>query len=304
VRHPIRVLTFLGASSVLLLFAAAPSSVVAQVPGAANAPAAKRLVADEAAATAEAVQRGDAAWQAGELDRAIYYYVLSMQRSSASAATLAKIGAIEEGRGNAVLAEKAFEMAHGAGPQEPRIAERLARLYLRRANVGGAADIYTQVLASNPQRSGALDGMGEVLLIRGEYGEAIGYFDRAMRAEKADTVTILSHRGYAKLLSNDMAGAGEDLRAALAIAPQSLAARYFAELQVRQGDTTGAFDSLARVMDAAHAYNEIGVLLMSVNNYRDAKEYFERAISASAIWYEEAQTNLAMAYGHLRKPTS
>jgi hypothetical protein len=55
-------------------------------------------------------------------------------------------------------------------------------------------------------------------------------------------------------------------------------------------------------MDAVHAYSEIGVLLMDSKNYRDAKEYFSRAISASAIWYEEAQRDLSLADERLRKP--
>ena len=78
---------------------------------------------------AENVALGDAAWQAQDLDRAIYYYVQAMDKSSLDAATLAKIGTIEDGRGNAAAAETAFQMAHSADPQEPRIAERLARLY-------------------------------------------------------------------------------------------------------------------------------------------------------------------------------
>jgi Tfp pilus assembly protein PilF len=124
-------------------------------------------------------------------------------------------------------------MSHSTDPQEPRIAERLRRLYLQQSNVNAAAEIYAQVLTLNPQSSRALDGMGEVLLARSDYSEAIRYFDRALQADKAQPAIILGHRGYAKLLNNDLSGAGEDLRAALRIAPQSLAWRYLAELQVR-----------------------------------------------------------------------
>jgi tetratricopeptide (TPR) repeat protein len=76
--------------------------------------------------------------------------------------------------------------------------------------------------------------------------------------------------------------------------------RYLAELQVRRGDTAAALESLLRVMDTAQAYNQIGVLLMHVSNYRDAHEYFAKAISASPVWFEEAQRNLALVDAHLR----
>ena len=61
----------------------------------------------------DAVKSGDAAWQAQDFDRAIYHYVQAMNNSPHDAATLAKIGTIEDGRGHSDLAEKAFFLAHG-----------------------------------------------------------------------------------------------------------------------------------------------------------------------------------------------
>jgi len=251
---------------------------------------------------AEAVQRGDAAWQAQDLDRAIYYYVQAMDKSPNDAPTLAKIGAIEDARGNAALAEKAFEMAHSADPEAPRIAERLARLYLSGGKIDGAAAIYAQVLAQDPHRPRALDGMGEVCLARSDYGQAIVYFNRALREDKPDAGSVLTHRGYAKLRSSDLAGAEVDLRAALAVAPREDAWRYLGDVRVLRGDAGDALESLLNVMDTAEAYNEMGVTLMSVKKYKDAKEYFSKAISASASWFEAAQTNLARVDERLRNP--
>ena len=156
------------------------------------------------------------------------------------------------------------------------------------------------MLTLNPQRSRALDGMGEVDLARAQYAQSIGYFDKALQGENPDTAAVLAHRGYAKLLSNDLQGAETDLHASLAVAPRQDTLRYLAELQVRRGDTAAALESLLKVMDAAPAYNEVGVLLMHANNYRDAREYFAKAITASPIWYEEAQRNLALVDAHLR----
>jgi tetratricopeptide (TPR) repeat protein len=255
--------------------------------------------AHDAKSFAEAVERGDAAWQAQDFDRAIYYYVLAMDKSPRDAPTLAKIGAIEDARGNAALAEKAFEMAHSADPQEPRIAERLARLYLHDGKVESAADVYAQVLARDPRRSRALDGMGEVCLARLDFGRSIPYFDQALQGDRPDTATVLTDRGYAKLRINDLTGAEADFRAALAVAPRDDAWRYLGDLQVRHGDTAAALESLLNVMDTGQAYNEIGVVLMSASNYQSAREYFTKSIRASAAWFDEAQKNLAVADEHL-----
>jgi len=260
-------------------------------------------VAQESKESAADVARGDAAWQAQDLDRAIYYYVQAVGKSPHDAATLAKMGAIEDGRGNAALAETAFEMAHSANPKEPRIAERLARLYLQRGNVDGAAQIYTQVLVLDSNRTRALDGMGEVYVARSDYVQSIRYFDRALAAEKPDTSGVLTHRGHAKLRLHDLPGSEADLRAALAVSPREDTWRYLGELQVLRGDTGAALDSLLNIMDTAQAFNAMGGVFMSLKNYGDAREYFGKAIRASAAWFEDAQKNLAQADEHLKKTT-
>jgi tetratricopeptide (TPR) repeat protein len=259
----------------------------------------------------DAVQRGDAAWQAQDFDRAIYFYVQAMDKSPDDALTLAKIGTIEDARGNAALAGRAFEMSHRANPDEPRVAERLARLYLKAGKVDNASEVYTQVLATDPNRTRALDGMGEVCLARSDYGQAILYFNRALEAEKPDAASVLTHRGYAKLRSRDLAGAEADLRSALSvqqrddawIAPRDDTWRYLGDVLVLRGDGAGALESLLNVMSTAEAFNEIGVTLMNVKQYHDAREYFTKAIGASAAWYEAAQRNLALVDERLRNPS-
>ncbi|MFI4867868.1 MAG: tetratricopeptide repeat protein [Steroidobacterales bacterium] len=258
--------------------------------------------AADAKTFAEAVQRGDKAWQANELDRAVYYYVLALERSPQDAPTLAKIGAIKQQRGETALAEKAFEMAHAAQPDEPRIAERLAQLYMQQDKVDSAARIYGEVLALHPQRARSLDGMGEVCILRAQYVQSIQYFDQALQADKPDAASVLTHRGYAKLRALDLPGAEADLRAALAVTPRPDAWRYLADLQVRQHDNAGALASLLKIMDSAHAYNEIGVVLLNMNRYGDSRVYFAKAINASPTWYEEAQRNLELAEENLRGP--
>jgi len=199
-------------------------------------------------------------------------------------------------------------MSHRANPEEPRVAERLARLYLKSGKVDNASDIYTQVLAADPNRARALDGMGEVYLARSDYGQAILYFDRALKAEKPDPASVLIHRGYAKLRSRDLAGAEADLRSALSvpqrddawIAPRDDAWRYLGDVLVLRGDAAGALESLLNVLGTAEAFNEMGVTLMDAKNYKDAREYFIKAIGASAAWFESAQRNLALVDERLR----
>jgi tetratricopeptide (TPR) repeat protein len=301
------------AAPFIILMEGCASSLTAPSAGKAAATATKPEEAKSASTQdtkgySEAVQRGDAAWQAQDFDRAIYFYVQAMDKSPDDAVTLAKIGTIEDARGNAALAGKAFEMAHRANPEEPRVAERLARLYLKAGKVDSASEIYTLVLATDLNRTRALDGMGEVCLARFDYGQAILYFDRALKAEKPDAATVLTHRGYAKLRSGDLAGAEADLRAALSVPPRDDAWiasrddtwRYLGDVLVLRGDAAGALESLLNAMSTAESFNEMGITLMSVKQYQDAREYFTKAIGASAAWFEAAQRNLALVDERLR----
>ena len=287
---PSKMPAFLAAIPLILQFAGCASSPAQSTPP----------VAKQPKGFAEDIKLGDAAWQSQDPDRAMYYYVQAMGKSPHDADTLAKMGAIEDGRGNSTLAETAFELAHSADPQDPRIAERLARLYFQRGNVDGAAEVYTQVLALDPHRTRALDGMGVVCLARSDYVQAIGYFDRALAAEKPDASAVLTHRGYAKLRLNDLTGAEADLRAALTVSPREDSWRYLGDLQVLRGDTGSALHSLLNIMDTAQAFNEMGMVFMNMKNYSDAREYFSKAIKASAAWFDEAQKNLALADEHLK----
>jgi len=98
-----------------------------------------------------------------------------------------------------------------------------------------------------------------------------------------------------------LAGAEGDLRAALTISQREDSWRYLGDLQVLKGDTGAALDSLLNIMNTAQAFNEIGVVLMNKSNYSDARDYFSKAIKASAEWFEEAQKNFALADEHLKK---
>ena len=259
----------------------------------------KNLKPADAKAFTAAVQKGDDAFRAQDFDRAIYYYVQAMEKSPKDAITPAKIGAIEDARGNAELAEKAFVLAHTADPQDSRIAERLGRLYLRDGKIDQAAEIFTAVLSRDATRTRSLDGMGEVCVARGSFEEAEHYFDRALAAEKPDRAALLTHRGYVKVRLNDLVGGEADFRAALAVESREDAWRYLGDLLARRGDNAEAFETLLHVMDIAQAYNEIGIMLMSASKFQDASEYFTKAIKASPSWFEEAQKNLAVADEHL-----
>ena len=260
------------------------------------APATKpKPVVPPIATFAEGVKRGDAAWMAGELDAALYMYVLALQLSPNDALTFAKVGAIHESQGNYVVARQAFERAHAADPKDARIAERLGLLYLKESKVDQAATMFTGALQREPGRWRALDGLAEVARARGNLDDALRYDDQALQAVGADRPTVLEHRGHTKLLLGDLRGAESDLRESIDRSSRPDASRYLAEVLVRLHDNASAYEILLRVMDMPSAYNRMGLILMSVPDYAAAADYFAKAVSTSPGWNNEAQLNLSVA---------
>jgi len=276
--------------------AASPPSTAQTTVGTDWVPAAKpKPVTPPIPTFAEGVKRGDAAWTAGELDAALYMYVLALQLSPNDALTFAKIGAIHESQGNYIVARQAFEKAHAADPKDARIAERLGLLYLRESKIDQAASLFEGALAREPGRWRSLDGMAEVARARGNLNDALRYDDQALEAVGADRPTVLEHRGHTKLQLGDLGGAESDLRESIDKTSRPDACRYLAEVLVRQHNNASAYEVLLRVMDMPSAYNRMGLILMSIPDYAAAADYFAKAVSASPGWNDAAQINLSVA---------
>jgi hypothetical protein len=61
-----------------------------------------------------------------------------------------------------------------------------------------------------------------------------------------------------------------------------------------------AFKSFLETLETAQAYNEVGEAAMHNGDHKDAKVYLENATSASPMYYERAQKNLAIVNEELR----
>lgn len=100
---------------------------------------------------AEAVMRGDAALRDRDYDRALFEYIRGLAIDGSNTELLYKIGNIHASRGNHELAQIAYE----------------------------------QVLESDAEHVGALEGLGLVLLELREYQMSEGYFKRSIRADQS-----------------------------------------------------------------------------------------------------------------------
>src|SRR5262245_28078134 len=103
------------------------------------------------ASAAEGRERGDTAWQHGDLDLAMYLYLQALPFEPSDAAPLRKIGAIHESRGNLAQARHAFELALARGGEHAATMERLGLLYLQDEHNDEAQALLSRAVALEPR---------------------------------------------------------------------------------------------------------------------------------------------------------
>ena len=243
---------------------------------------------------ADGIQRGDEAYREGKLDLAVYLYVQSLAFDSTRAEPFVKIGAIHEQKGNAALAEKAYELALERQPDNPAVCERLGLLYLQSGRDAEAPALFERAIALDPKRWRSYNGLGILADRRGDFTAAIGYYDKALAIDPA-AATVMNNRGYSRYLAGDLPGAEADLKTAIRLGAKGSVWTNLGKVQAMQGRYAEALESLLQDKDLAHAYNLLGEAAMERGDFEAAKRYFESAISESPRYFEAAQKNLGLA---------
>lgn len=243
------------------------------------------------ASAADGIQRGDAAWQQGDLDLAIYLYLQALQFEPKDAATLRKIGAIHESRGHLAQARHAFELALQRGGEHAATMERLGLLYLLDEHNDEAQAMLSRVIAIEP-RWRAYNGLGVLADRRGDHTLALTRYSAALFLEPKAGM-VYNNRGYSRYLDGDLVGAEKDLREAIRLGADR-AWPNLGKVQAKARNYGLALRSFLETLDTAHAYNEVGEAAMRNGDNQIAKAYFEDASNSSPAYFEQAQKNLAV----------
>ena len=137
----------------------------------------------------------------------------------------------------------------------------------RQGQHAGAADLWRQVLAIDPDDAKANNNMGFVLANLGRVDEAIAHWRKALAA---DSEYAEVHRNLARALSGSgrFAESVPHWRKTVELEPGDAEARYnFGVVLLRQGDTRGAVEqfraALALQPADAQTHNDLGVALLS-----------------------------------------
>jgi tetratricopeptide (TPR) repeat protein len=246
----------------------------------------------------EAVERGDAAWNAGEVQMAIYQYVQALSFQPRDVTTLSKLGVIEQRQGNLQLATRALELAANASPSDARISARLGLIYLALGQDDNARIWLTHSADTASPDWRVYDGLGVVDEHRGDNAGALLHLQKALTLAPGVPAPLL-HRGQAMFNSGDYAGAETAVRAALSHGDLPGGWELLGQIQAKQRAYRDSLDSLLRVFDAPVAYNTVAKSALDNGDNAVALSYFQKASELSPVYLPEAERNAAIARGRL-----
>ena len=241
-----------------------------------------------------AVQRGDAAWQSGNTDLALYLYVQALSFQPRDVNTLGKIGSIHEARGNLDLARKAFELAATTAPEDARATSHLGLVMLAQGDLEGADTWLRKSIAVDSTNWRVYDALGLVAQRHGFYDDALMFLQHAITLAPSAPGPLL-HRGRVQFAKADYAAAEITLQKALDLKQTSDAWRLLGETQAHRGEYQKAVTSLLQALDVPAAYNAVGEVAMANHDNQVAFDFFVKATEASPVYFPEAQRNAAMA---------
>ncbi len=160
-----------------------------------------------------------------------------------------------------------------------------------------------QVLALDANSSAALAQLGQLEYDAGNYAKAAGYFERASAIRPGDA-NLVSKRGEALTMADDLPGAELALQSSLKINPNQYAARFsLGTVYLRMQKLTAAQDQLEAallVQSTFEAEMKLGEVFLEQEKFEEAQAHLATAIKLGPN-SAEAYELLARAYTGLHK---
>jgi tetratricopeptide (TPR) repeat protein len=240
---------------------------------------------------ADALARADEARTAGDLDRAIFFYVKALKFDPDDADLLAAIGILHQHQGNDELAVRAYTLAVGARPQFVQVLEARGLILLRHEKEEQARADFIRVIELDPSRWRSHNAMGLIADGSGAHQQAITHYDQAL-VYKPDSGEVLNNRGYSNFLAGNYPEAEADLSAAAMMHEHRQAWVNLGSLYAQQGEYERAVDAFGRVLPDPEAYNKVAEASMAQEDYSIAESLLLQAIRLSPTYFPAAEDNL------------
>jgi Flp pilus assembly protein TadD len=198
--------------------------------------------------------------------------------------------------GNPVKARAVYDTVISAPDSRRAIAtlEGKGLAYMQEANFNQASKLLTQVLAKDATRWKAINALGVILSLTKHTKEALEYYNVALQVSN-NHPTVLNNMGLTYAISGDLKQAIATLEkasASISSDQRKPIALNLAMVYGLAGRMSEAESVSKPYLTKAAIYNNIGYYAMLANNKALAREYLEKALSASPTHYQKAWDNM------------
>ncbi|UVE17108.1 tetratricopeptide repeat protein [Pseudomonas sp. LS44] len=263
----------------------------------------------------EAMQLAARAYQSGNLDLALFQYLRALELDPKRYEALVWVGRIHRERGNAQLAEMAFNDVLTSDPDNLDALTEMGLLYLAARDHGRAQELLFKAVAVDQKRLGngkgdslpgvaelkvdsqsplkVYNGLGVLADLRNDFTQAEAYYRVAMQIEPRSAL-VQNSQGYSYYLAGSWPEAERMYQRGIGYDPSYHPLwRNYGLLLARMGRYEEAVSAFEQIEKRAEASNDVGYVCLVEGKLDEAEQFFRSAIEQSPGHYTKAWENLS-----------
>lgn len=268
-------------------------------------------VRQQANSPEQAMQVAAMAYQADDLDQALYQYLRAIELDPKRYQAMVWVGRIHRERGNSQLAEMAFRDVLASAPNNLEALAEMGLLRLARHDHKGAQELLSRAVALDQQRLGGdssaslvalkvdgksplkvYNGLGVLADLRNDFPSSEAYYNLAMLIEPR-SVLVQNSLGYSYYLAGQWPQAERTYQRGIGYdSGYKPLWRNYGLLLARMERYEEALSAFEQIGGRAQASNDVGYICLIEGKLDVAEQFFRSAIEQSPAHYDMAWDNL------------
>ncbi len=241
----------------------------------------------------DALTRAEQAIEEGEIDKALFYFVRALQFRPDNVDVLMRIAEIQARRQDFALAKRAFLITIQHDPNRSGALEGLGLIYMAEGSDAEAISNLTSAVANDEHLWRAHNALGVYADKAADYPTALQHYNLALSINP-EAGHVRNNRGYSKYLAGDIEGATLDLYTAANDWGFLHAWANLGKIYAEEGMYRDAIKTYKLVMSEANALNNTGYSAIENGDLVLAERYLSKAIRLSPTYFPSAEENLSL----------
>lgn len=236
----------------------------------------------------------------GNYHKAIFYLDKLTRNDEVSSVVWWKLGNLLGIEGHWAEAKKAFLQALRRNKRNPQYLYCLGKIEENSGNAKGAISIYDQVLKHQENSGPTLLAKGNLLMKKGNFGEAVPCFYKLMQLEPHNP-EIYNNIGLCQLQLNQLELAECFFEKAFILKPKDVVIVYnYGMVMLKKGYYEKAIEVISKLIveDRVEIFSSLGYCYSFLGKYAESLTFYKKALQI-APHYQENLINLACTYAKM-----